>query len=60
MFRRNLAPPSSSTILVYPMTEAIGSFEMSILTIAKRYNIPEYGVLDSHRRGKLRSYINIL
>jgi hypothetical protein len=39
------------------MTEAIRYFETSVLTRATRRYIPEYGILHSHRRENLRSYI---
>jgi hypothetical protein len=47
----------SSLILFTLMMEAICSSETSILTRAKRHNIPEYGILHSHRRKNLKSYI---
>jgi hypothetical protein len=46
-----------SPILVTQMMEAIRSFETSILTRATRCNIQEDGILHSHRRGNLKSYI---
>jgi hypothetical protein len=47
----------STPILVTLMIEAINSFETSLLTIATWRNIPEDGILHSHRRENLKSYI---
>jgi hypothetical protein len=47
----------SSAILVTLMIEAISSFETSVLTRATWRNIPENGILHSHRRENLKSYI---
>jgi hypothetical protein len=40
-----------------PMMEATRFSETSVLTRATRRHIPEDGILPSHRRGKLKSYI---
>jgi hypothetical protein len=47
----------NSPILVTMMMEALGSFEMSVLTGATRRNIPEDGILHSHIRENVKSYI---
>jgi energy-converting hydrogenase Eha subunit H len=46
-----------SPILVILMMEALSSSETYILTRATRRNIQEHGILHSHRRENLKSYI---
>jgi hypothetical protein len=50
----------SSPILVTLLMEVIGSSETSVLTETILRNIPENGILHSHRRENLKSYITLI
>jgi hypothetical protein len=53
----NVVP--SSPIVFTLIMEAIRTSETSVLRGAIRHNIPEDGILHSHRRENLKSYIEL-
>jgi hypothetical protein len=55
LFEANVVP--SSQILITLFLEAIGSSETSVLITTTKRNIPEDGILHSHCRENLKSYI---
>jgi hypothetical protein len=55
LVRANAVP--SSPHLVTLITESLNSTVISLLIRSTRHNIPEDGILHSHRRENLKSYI---
>jgi hypothetical protein len=53
----NVVP--SSPILDALMMETLSSSETSVLTRSTLRNIPQDGILRSHRRGNLKSYVTV-
>jgi hypothetical protein len=54
---RYIALVPISPIVVTLMMDATRSYETSVFTRATRRHIPEDGILHSHRRENLKSYI---
>jgi hypothetical protein len=64
MFRRSVLPllVSANVFLISPILvnlimEAISFYQTSVIVRTTRRNIPEDGILHSHRRENLKSYI---
>jgi hypothetical protein len=57
--RNNSSAVRSSSILLTLMIEALSSFE-TVLTRTTRHNIPDDGILHSHRHENFKSYIGLL
>jgi hypothetical protein len=49
----------SSLILVTLMMEALSSSETSVPTRVTHRNIPEHGIIHTHGRGNLKSYMDV-